>query len=441
MTIIVKPTRIGATKKIKLSAAKRVTLLFALAGLCVSALAGQRPLAEEPLTLERAVLFMRHGVRPPTKSAQSMAALSESAWPDDAAWGAAPGELTPHGAESIHRLGMDLRHFYSESGLLPQHGSIADQTLIWADGADQRTRATGQQLALGLAMPDQTTPITISWSDKEVDPLFDGLNSGMCSLDPVKAEQAVLDYAPLVTTETTAALSRLQQIMAPEACQHGAGQCLQGPTKLNATPTEVKLTGPLATGATVSEVLLLEYENALPLSQVGWGRASRADIASLMLIHEHTSTLTRRTSYIATRRADSLVRFILAALSDASVTSTTPHIDSQQRLIVLTGHDTNLSNLAGVFQMHWQLSDQPDSTAPGTAIAFERWKNNATGKVIVRLRLFYQTMDQVRDLSATPVHQIALMPAACQRQNNPDQCELTALIADTEQLLPKDCKK
>jgi len=392
-------------------------------------------------TLERVVLVMRHGVRPPTKSAKSMASLSDSAWPDDTAWGAAPGELTPHGGLAIKKLGADLREFYADAGLVATRGSIANQTLIWADGADQRTRATAQLLAQGLAQ-DPDSPIAIAWSDKDIDPVFDGLGSGVCQLDPAAAQQAVLAQGAIDTPASLAALAKLQTVLAPQACEHGAGMCLAGASKLSATATDVKISGPLSTGATVAEVLLLEYENALPADQVGWGRVNRADFEQLLFVHEHTSNLTRRTPYIASRRAYPLVQLILNTLLEKNeankASSTVPAINESQRLIVLTGHDTNLSNLAGVFGLDWHLADQPDVTAPGTTIAFERWRDNKTGQAILRLRLFYQDMDQVRNLSKIPAHQITLHSETCQ---GAEQCTLSDAVTAATALLPKDCTK
>ena len=172
------------------------------------------------------------------------------------------------------------------------------------------------------------------------------------------------------------------------------------------------------------------------MAQVGFGRASPADIEQLLLIHEHSANLTRRTPYVATRRGYAMTRFILAALSKDSVSSTTPAINAQQRLIVLTGHDTNLSNLAGVFGLDWHLPDQPDITAPGTMLAFERWRAKETGATVLRMRLFYQGMDQVRTLSDTPLRTLTIVPPAC---DNAGLCQLDSALSRINSILPKDC--
>ena len=385
--------------------------------------------------LERVVVVMRHGVRPPTKPASTMAPLTDAVWPTDQAWGAEPGELTPHGGLAIRRLGTDLRNYYAGAGLFSASGSMADQTLIWADRADQRTRETGRMLATGLDQ-DHSHAVPVVWSKAIPDPLFDALSAGVCKLNPDQAQKAVLATGSLESPKMSAALAKMQTILAPTACQKGAGICLAGPSELRATEQEVKIAGPLSTGATVSEVFLLEYENGMPMTQVGFGRATAGDIEQLLAIHEYTSNLTRRTAYIATRRAYVLTKFILAALAQDMVKSTAPEINSKQRMIVVVGHDTNLSNLAGVFGLEWHMPDQPDVTAPGTTIAFERWRDQKSGRAVLKMRLFYQTMEQVRNLSDTPLRQLSIQPAACR---NSASCEVSSVVDQINALLPKDC--
>jgi len=81
-----------------------------LGAAAVDAGAGEPDADQNGATLERVVLFMRHGVRPPTKSAAAMASQSDTVWPDEHVWGAAAGELTPHGTLAIRRLGTALRN-------------------------------------------------------------------------------------------------------------------------------------------------------------------------------------------------------------------------------------------------------------------------------------------------------------------------------------------
>jgi len=56
----------------------------------------------------------------------------------------------------------------------------------------------------------------------------------------------------------------------------------------------------------------------------------------------------------------------------------------------------------------------------------------------LRLRLFYQDMDQVRNLSKIPAHQITLHSETCQ---GAEQCTLSDAVTAATALLPKDCTK
>src|SRR5690242_78120 len=72
--------------------------------------------------LERVVVVMRHGVRPPTQSNEELAKYAAEPWP---AWPVAPGELTPHGGETVRLMGESLAGAYRADGMLPRRGCPA----------------------------------------------------------------------------------------------------------------------------------------------------------------------------------------------------------------------------------------------------------------------------------------------------------------------------
>lgn len=389
--------------------------------------------SEGSMTLERVVVVMRHGVRPPTKSAAELAPLSDQAWPDDQAWGAAPGELTPHGAKAIGRLAANVRRFYADRSLVPARGGLDGRISIWADGGDERTRATAA--AFAAAIDPGAPPPYGAVAEGQKDPLFGGPAPEACRPDPAAALGALSARGPLQTAQTEAGLARLQQIIAPHGCDGGAGVCLSGPSALSTDKGGVKISGPLATGATLAENLLLEYENGLPRGEVGWGRATRADLDAVMPIHDLSADLTRATPYLAVRHGGPLAHEVLDLLTDQDAAPAPTH---GKPLVVLIGHDTNLSNLAGAFGLSWTLPGQPDATAPGTVLAFERWRDPATKAQQVRVRVFYQTPDQVRDLSTAIDAPVLVRPAACGPSAN--DCRLERFAAETTQRLPPACR-
>ena len=124
--------------------------------------------------LERVVLVMRHGVRPPTQSNAELAKYADQPWP---AWPVAPGELTPHGAETVRLMGESVRGAYRAAELLPADGcGPAGTVSVWADGADERTQKTGEVMAAALA---PGCGVKAGWTEaKPRDPIFGGPSSG-----------------------------------------------------------------------------------------------------------------------------------------------------------------------------------------------------------------------------------------------------------------------
>jgi len=417
------------------SALETVMTLSRTLSLIVLCLALSSQAATAEPRLERVVILMRHGVRPPTKSAAALAPLADQAWPDDQAWGAAPGDLTPHGAAAIRLMGAQLRAYYAHQGLLAAQGDLSGQTVIWADGADQRTRETARALAEGL-WPAAPPPFG-SGPEGRPDPLFDAAILPQCALDPGQALAAVSARGPVDTPASIIGLKRHQALVAPKACG-GPGVCLAGASSLSAAAHDVKIDGPMAAGATLAENLLLEYENDLPSAQVAWGRLQPSDLATIMTVHERAADLTRATPYIGAYRAGPMARLILAALNeDADAALAGRALTPDRTLIVLVGHDTNLSNLAGALGLSWTLPGQPDVTAPGTALAFERWRDPATGAVTLRVRVFYQDPDQVRTLAPTAAAPMVVKPGLC--PVGAGACALSDWSAAALKRLPSAC--
>src|SRR5512135_1768890 len=81
--------------------------------------------------LERVVVVMRHGVRPPTQSNAELAKYAAEPWP---AWPVGPGELTPHGGETVRLMARSLARAYRADGLLPRGCPTAGAVAVWADG-------------------------------------------------------------------------------------------------------------------------------------------------------------------------------------------------------------------------------------------------------------------------------------------------------------------
>lgn len=349
-------------------------------------------IAKEPalppgLKLDRVVLLMRHGVRPPTKATPMPEGTASQPWPS---WPVKAGYLTPHGQAAIARLGRYDRGIWTAAGLLPRSGCV-DVRMV-AD-SDERTIRTAEAYA-GTLMPNCT--IAIAHQPQDVaDPLFSPVDEGAVSFDPEQARRAVLGEAG-----GEAGIARVEAQLAPELARLNAILC--GPVSVGCGVTQApsglapakpgkrpKLTGALDRASTAAQILLLEYAEGKPMAELGWGRATAADIERLGVFHSEEFRLLARPRYVAKVNLSGLTPLIVQGLAAAKGPVVT----------MLSGHDTNIASLGGLLDLHWKVPGLAvDDPAPGGAIVFERLVD-AGGQAYVRALYRAQTLAQIRNLA------------------------------------------
>jgi 4-phytase/acid phosphatase len=350
--------------------------------------------------LKYLVIVSRHGVRSPTWDNARLNAYSAEPWPE---WDVPPGNLTPHGRALIRLMGSYYGDWLAAEHLFHREGCQDARRIYVRADKDQRTIETGRAFAesllpgCGIEVHSQPAPGS--------DPLF----SGVGTPDPERMLAAVrrrLGPDPQVLlAEHREAFEALRSILKGKAEDPTAiGVALKGKT--------VELTGPFATGSTFSENLLLEYTNGLKGASLGWGRLTRENLNRALEIHTVYADLMRRTPYLARARGSNLLAHVLLSLEQAESGKSTAGALGRPGdvLLVLAGHDTNLSNLSGMLGLSWKLPGyQPDDTPPGGALIFSLWRDSVTGQFSVKLRYLAQTLDQMRD--ASPLS-IAAPPAS-----------------------------
>lgn len=332
--------------------------------------------------LVRVVLVQRHGVRSPTKPPIMLAPYAAQSWPG---WPVLPGDLTAHGAADVELMGGWLRAHYAQLGLLPAKGCPATtQIIVHADGADSRTRESGQKFLdgafPGCGFTAQSGP------PGAADPLFAAVEAGAETLDPAAERAAMRQQLARPDPGEQAAKLTLAKVLGDPwpGCTANKGRCfLALPDQVKIAKGGAKLSGALATAAALTENFALEYDEGMPMSQVGWGRLTLAQLRQVMTLHNRGAAIERANPYSARHNGAVLARAIARDLAHGPL------------LTLYAGHDTNLSNLAGILGLNWNLPDQADATPPSGTLAFELWQTPA-GKLHVTVRLFYPTNDQLR---------------------------------------------
>lgn len=346
------------------------------------------PAFAQALQVERVAILMRHGVRPPTKDPAMPAGSAREAWPK---WGVPPGHLTERGAQAVTLAGRADRAALGSlvpTGTCPAVGAIS----LYSD-SDQRTIATGDAWAAGFA-PGCTIP-NAHRPERETDPAFNAIEAGIVDYDPAAADAAVRAALPpggvaAVEASERAHLDRLDAIL----CGHPDDTCSITRRPSGIAPTapheRPKLTGALDRGSTAAQILLLEYADGKPLAEVGWGRATAADIAAVGSLHATEFALLARPRYIAERNIAPLA----ACLRDGLKPSATG-----PRVTMIVGHDTDIANLGGLLGLHWQIPGfATDDPAPGGAIVLSLLRDGK-GERFVRADYRAQPLEAIRALT------------------------------------------
>jgi len=334
------------------------------------------------LTLERAVIVMRHGIRAPLAGEVPEGTRVAQPWPD---WPVAAGALTPHGAAAIARLARYDRRWLTAAGLELATCPAAGSVTIWAN-TEQRTIATGDAYAgafapgCGLVVGHRST--------RQVDPLFEPLRAGATAFDADRAVAGIDRYTGGMAAQATryrGAMALLDTVLGCKdtPCSPAA--------RARVTPSPdgrgIDLAGAIRQTSGIAQVLLLEYAEGMPRGAVGWGRADAATIRRLGALHAALFDVFTRSPYMAAHQASVLGQRILATLT----ASQAPRLD------VLVGHDTNVTALAGALHVDLVAPGfARNDAAPGGALIVERLRDRSTGARFVRLSYRVQPLAALR---------------------------------------------
>jgi 4-phytase/acid phosphatase len=172
------------------------------------------------------------------------------------------------------------------------------------------------------------------------------------------------------------------------------------PTSLKPGAGESPITarGPIPTGGTLAENLLLEYTQGMSDADTGWGCLDGATLRYLMQLDTAAWEYASRTPAIARANASNLLDHIEKSMEQSVTGKAIPGALGKpgDRLVILAGHDSNITAVAGALGIDWAIDGRVDDTPPGGALLFELWRSRTHGKPFVRLEYTAQTLEQMR---------------------------------------------
>lgn len=396
-----------------------------LACVCGSLTAQGSQGARQQAQLRFVVILTRHGVRAPGKDLASFNRYSALPWPE---WEAPADYLTPHGYKLMKLFGAYDRAWFEQQGLFGASGCAdAGQVTILAD-SDQRTRETGKALAEGM-FPDCGIAVH-ALPEGTHDPLFHAMAAGAARANPALETAAIEGRiggdAANMTRAYRAQLNELEAVLG--GCGHApagarpAQALIDVPATLEAGTGRhpFELRGPVMVASTVTENLLLEYTDGK--QDVGWGCVDGDTLRYLMQLHVAAEDIKDRTYPVARVNAANLLQHILLALEQQVTGRRVAGAPGKpgDKLLVLSGHDTNIANVAGALGLDWILDGRRNDTPPGGALLFELWRD-AAGGYSVRVEYTAQTLEQMRTAEAlsltNPPDRVAVYVPGCGRAN------------------------
>ena len=345
------------------------------------------------------VIVFRHGVRSPTTEPKDLLKYANQPWP---LWPVAAGQMTDHGLKAMHALGERYQRVLG----IDADGSVNCQSANVVAIADtvERDQSSAQAFLNGL-LPQCQARFLVR-PDGLANSLFHFHTPGIAS-----------SSEPEFPRQLYPRLSELQRILLGCSGVRCWDAARAKQVKLlwsgKPEPDVFKLAGRL------SENLMLEYAQGLPLNQVGWGRSDHTSIGRIIALHNGYFAATKQPVAIAADAASNLMAHIIATLDHAAHRhyDVAPLTSGQAQSVLLFGHDTNLAQLSGLLGASWHHPKQPDLYPPGGAVLFDLIKKRATW--YVRVHAFLPTLDALRTTSlksSTAMVDISLKLPQCHQR-------------------------
>lgn len=406
-------------------------LLIPLAIACASiAPTSAMNTAPEGYTLEKVVLFSRHGIRAPLIGyGSALAEATPHAWPE---WQTEGGHLTPKGAELEKIFAAYFDQWFDAHGLIAAKDCPADKILIYTNSMP-RTIESGTAFAEGAfagcdvkvhhledigKMDNTFNPIVrspvddafIAKAQQSIDAMigdggFEALNARLA--DSYTALENVLDYPQSLACKEKKTCE-LDDIANSLVFEQGK---------------EPKTAGALRNGTGAGDSFILQYYEGFPDNDIAWGKIADADAwKKIIHIKDTYNDVLFGSPVIAKEAATPLLTFIQNAFADHGYDHPLVQPARNAKAVLLVGHDSNVGSLLPLLKTApYTLPGQYEKTPISGKIAFEQWRDK-DGKPLMKIEYFYQTGEQLRNATAldanNPPQRVTLHIGGCPTDAN-----------------------
>ncbi len=347
--------------------------------------------------LEQVVVLSRHNIRSPMSgSGSALAVATPHEW---FSWTSNPSELSLRGGALETVMGQYFRQWLEAEGLIPENYQPTSNEVRFYANAMQRTIATSQYFSSGM-LPVANVPIETHAVYDTMDPVFTPQITFLSdSYEAAAIEEIASGYGGGSVSGIASDLAEPYATLAAivdyaESVGYQGGTLSDfdtSDTRLDlALEKEPAISGSIKLGLQLVDALMLQYyEEPDPLRATFGHEVSDEQWAQLDQIRETYTDAAFGSPMVATNVAHPLLQEIANEL------------DTEDRVFsFLCGHDSNIASVTAALGVEdYRVPNAIETKTPiGAKLVFERWSDGA-GQQYGRLRLVYNSVDQLRNLS------------------------------------------
>ena len=386
------------------SAKDAVTKSEAAAALdIVSGLTGtlsrQNAALPEGYHLEQVVVLSRHNIRSPLSGAGSV--LGDATPHTWFRWTSGASELSLRGGALETIMGQYFRKYLVAAGLFSENEIPAEGEVRFYANAKQRTIATARYFAAGM-FPIAGAEIETHAPYDTMDPVFE---PRLTYVSEAYREAALAQIAEMGGEKGLAGLgervkdsydliSDVLDLPNSKACAEGTltGFATDDTEIVLEVYKEPGMKGSLKTATSFSDALVLQYyEEPDPVKAAFGETLSRSDWRKISAVKDLYGDVLFTAPLVAVNVANPLIREMRSELNAQG-----------RKFTFLCGHDSNVGSvLAALGAEDYTAPNAIEAKTPiGVKLVLEKWApKSGAGEALVSVRLVYQSVDQLRNIS------------------------------------------
>ena len=350
--------------------------------------------------LQQVVVLSRHNIRAPLSTTGSaLDKATPNQWID---WTSNASELSMRGGTLETMMGEYTRKWLESEGLIPENYQPEEGKVRFYANAKQRTIATAQFFSSGM-LPVANIDIETHADYDKMDPVFTPATTFVSDayVEAALKQIGTMGGATGMTdvcaglAESYALIEDVVDYTESEGFKSGELK------KLDTTDTQVTIeqdkepavSGSLKTACQLADALVLQYYEAPNAVDAAFGHDLTMEQWKLI---SESKDFYVDLLYTAPLVAANVAHPLLQEIGN--------EMDADGRVFsFLCGHDSNVGSvLAALEAEDYELPAAVESKTPiGCKLVFERW-TNANGEQFGRVRLLYQSVDELREGTMLP---------------------------------------